>query len=445
MASINTALRTKVYTHEGAPAARNVSLRQQLERTVLSCLLWENEFYESGVEISKRIAELVAANKVEDVLEVAREAKLAMRLRHAPLYLAVELCKRKDARKEMRGLLKDLVTRPDDATEFLALYWKDGRKPIAKQVKLGLADSVKRFDHYQIAKYKNRGGKVKLRDILCLAHPKPKDEDQAKLFKSLLDKEVGAADTWETALSAKGNNAESWMRLINEGKLGGMATLRNLRNMQKADVPDDTIRAAIRGVKAGKLLPINFIAAAPHAPRFESLLEEKFFECFSSKDDKIGGRTIVLVDVSGSMEDKLSGRSELSRMDVACSLAMIARETFSDVGVYTFSHQCVEIPDRRGFALRDAIIGSQPHRGTYLGGAITALRDKFQFDRLIVITDEQSHDPVPRGVKGGYLINVASNRHGVGYDGWVHIDGWSDKVVEYIVKYEEASKFSGGK
>ena len=45
--------------------------------------------------------------------------------------------------------------------------------------------------------------------------------------------------------------------------------------------------------------------------------------------------------------------------------------------------------------------------------------------RLIVITDEQSHDPVPDpAAKHAYLINVASYRNGVGYGRWTHIDGW---------------------
>jgi hypothetical protein len=57
-----------------------------------------------------------------------------------------------------------------------------------------------------------------------------------------------------------------------------------------------------------------------------------------------------------------------------------------------------------------------------------------RLDRLIVVTDEQSHDPVPQ--LKGYMINVASNQNGVGYGQWVHIDGWSDKVLDYIVKYE---------
>ena len=70
-------------------------------------------------------------------------------------------------------------------------------------------------------------------------------------------------------------------------------------------------------------------------------------------------------------------------------------------------------------------------RGTELGNAVKALPPR---GRLIVITDEQSHDPVPQ--MKGYMINVASNKNGVGYGQWLHIDGWSDKVLDYIAKFE---------
>lgn len=46
----------------------------------------------------------------------------------------------------------------------------------------------------------------------------------------------------------------------------------------------------------------------------------------SASKQKMAGSTSVLIDVSGSMDGKLSVRSELTRMDVACSLAMIGRE-----------------------------------------------------------------------------------------------------------------------
>ena len=90
---------------------------------------------------------------------------------------------------------------------------------------------------------------------------------------------------------------------------------------------------------------------------------------------------------------------------------------------------------RRGFALRDAIVHSQPHGGTQLGLALNELRDRG--DRLIVITDEQSHDRVPAPKYGrGYVVNVASYRNGVGYGAWTHIDGWSEAVIEYIRSVE---------
>jgi hypothetical protein len=213
--------------------------------------------------------------------------------------------------------------------------------------------------------------------------------------------------------------------------------LRNIRNMREAGVPDHLIRRGIYRIEAGKLLPMNFIAAARHNPSFEPDLEQKFVECFTGRS-LLAGSTIILVDVSGSMDAKLSGRSELTRMDVACSLAMIGREMCSSLRVFTFSNSLVEVPARRGFALRDAVTGSQPHGGTELGKAVRQLP---ACERLIVITDEQSHDSVPD--RRGYLINVASAKNGVGYGTWLHIDGWSDKVLDYIARHEGNSEDKG--
>jgi 60 kDa SS-A/Ro ribonucleoprotein len=107
------------------------------------------------------------------------------------------------------------------------------------------------------------------------------------------------------------------------------------------------------------------------------------------------------------------------------------------VAVYSFSDDLVQIPARRGFALRDAIEASQPHRSTQLGNAIDILSREEQCDRLMVVTDEQAHDRVSGANGTGYLINVASYRNGVGYGPWMHIDGWSEAVVEYIHALEQ--------
>jgi hypothetical protein len=324
-----------------------------------------------------------------------------------------------------------VFARADEITEFLAIYWKDNKdEPLAKQAKRHVGEAFRRFDEYQLAKYNGGQTAVKLRDAIRITRPKPKDEAQAELWRKLVKGELATPDTWEVELSKGGDKKASWERLLWEDKLGGLAMLRNIRNMRQAGVDDGLIREGITRIKAGKLLPINFIAAARHNPQFEAELEAKFFECFTGKA-KLPGGTIVLVDVSGSMDGKLSGRSELTRMDVACSLAMIGREMFDHLRVFTFSNDLVEVPGRKGFGLRDAITRSQPHGGTELGKAISGLP---ACDRLIVITDEQSHDRVPD--RKGYLVNVASNKNGVGYGTWVHIDGWSDKVLDYIARYE---------
>jgi hypothetical protein len=150
--------------------------------------------------------------------------------------------------------------------------------------------------------------------------------------------------------------------------------------------------------------------------------------------EKLKGRTILLVDVSGSMEASLARRSEMLRMDAACGLAVLLREICETVAVYSFSEKLMQVPARRGFSLRDAIVSSQPHGGTKLGHALRSLRE--QYDRILVVTDEQSHDrvPAPNGV--GYVINVASARNGVGYGAWTHVDGWSEAVVDYIRSLE---------
>ena len=84
----------------------------------------------------------------------------------------------------------------------------------------------------------------------------------------------------------------------------------------------------------------------------------------------------------------------------------------------------------------DAIVGFQPHGATYLGAALAKIY-KLAHDRLIVVTDEQSHDRVPDPVAAkSYMINVASNRNGVGYGRWIHIDGFSEGVIRFIAEAE---------
>src|SRR4051812_38466639 len=104
MATLNRLQRTR--THEGAPAKR-IDALAQLERSVMSCLLWENEFYESGKTIGARIAELVAQVEPAEVARVAIQAKRDMRLRHVPLLLTRELMRTAEGRKQAATLFPE--------------------------------------------------------------------------------------------------------------------------------------------------------------------------------------------------------------------------------------------------------------------------------------------------------------------------------------------------
>ncbi len=428
---LNIFARPPAVTHEAAPAVP-LNAEQQLRRSVLSCLLWENEFYEDGQAIADRIAALAADVPASVTAALAIEARERFNLRHAPLLLLTVLVKTGRGSSLVADTIERVIQRADELSEFLALYWRGGRKPLAKQVKLGLARAFAKFDAYQLAKY-DRDGPVKLRDVLFLVHAKPKDEAQAALWKQVADRTLVSPDTWEVALSGGADKRETFERLLVDRKLGYLALLRNLRNMDQAGVDETLVKDAILARRgAERVLPFRYVAAARAAPRFELWLDEALTEAVL-QGPVLAGRTIVLVDVSGSMDARLSARSDLTRMDAAATLASVVP---GDVRVFSFSQEVVEVPARRGMAGVDAVTRSQPHAATYLGKAVAHV-NRLPHERLIVVTDEQSHDPVPapKAAKA-YMVNVASARNGVGYGAWTHLDGFSESVLRFIQEHE---------
>src|SRR5258707_2689813 len=423
--------------HEGA-VAQKVSAKAELRRTVLTCLLWEDAFYEKGSGIAARIAELVRANKAEDVAALAREARSEMQLRHVPLFLVRELARRKGTGPLVAETLEQVIQRADELGEFVALYWKEKKEPLSAGVKRGLARAFTKFDAYQLAKY-DRESVVKLRDVLFLCHAKPKDEAQAALWKKLVENTLEPPDTWEVALSAGKDKRENFERLLCGGKLGGLAVLRNLRLMLASGVDPKLIRERlVKGV--ARAVPFRFVTAARHAPKLEDALEKAMLKGIAAFE-QLAGSTGLVVDVSGSMNYKLSKKSETTRMHAAAGLPILLREKPHELSIATFSDACVELPPRRGFALRDAIVGSQAHSGTYLKRALSQLHEKAErreLNRLILITDEQSHDGILRALTPrAYAVNVAPYKHGINYgNGWTHLDGWSERIVDYIAAVE---------
>jgi 60 kDa SS-A/Ro ribonucleoprotein len=442
-----------IFTHEGGPA-KHINTTQQLRRLVLPCLLWEDSFYVDGKTIAEQIADAVKTSPASVAAAVAIEARETFHLRHVPLLVVRAMARLHPGSSIVGDTLARVIQRPDEIGEFCAIYWNDAGtskrnfgkgQPLSAQVKKGLAEALRKFDQYQLAKYA-KGGAVRLRDVMFLTKPKPEPEME-ETWKRLADDEIGAADavsklgestgTWESDLSqaeAGADKAEVWTEKLRSGTLGYLALLRNLRNMVEAGVDLGMVRAAIVARKgAGRVLPFRYVAAARAVPQLEPEIDGALCACIAELRP-LSGKTVVLVDVSGSMNQKMSRKSDLTRMEAAATLAAIIP---GDVRMFTFSNQTVEVPPRRGMAGVDAIKQSQPHAGTMLGQAVTCINGLGGVDRLIVITDEQSHDRVPDPVvKHAYMINVAAYRNGVGYGRWTHIDGFSEAVLRFIAEFE---------
>jgi uncharacterized protein with von Willebrand factor type A (vWA) domain len=150
-----------------------------------------------------------------------------------------------------------------------------------------------------------------------------------------------------------------------------------------------------------------------------------------------------MVDTSGSMSCQLSGKGEVTRAQAAASIAAIMNEVCEFTKVYTFdntAHLCTE----KGFSLADrcarSMGGTDIQRST--NDAVKA--NNRPFDRLIIITDEQSSGSyfskeVLR-IPHKYIVNVATYQNGIEYGKFIHINGFSDGIFKYIAEYEKMNE-----
>lgn len=135
MSSVNKKAKVEQTVTHGGATTTVVNSKEQLMRSVMSCMLWEDTFYENGVSIAERIESLVPNVKPEDVYNIAVNAREKSKLRHAPLLLARVMSRLNTHKHLVSDLLSKIIKRPDELTEFLAIYWKDKKQPLSNQVK----------------------------------------------------------------------------------------------------------------------------------------------------------------------------------------------------------------------------------------------------------------------------------------------------------------------
>lgn len=425
-----------------------------LRRAVLANLLWENVAYEGGEDIAQQIATLVPQVDPDRVAWLAIEARTEQKLRHVPLLIASEMSKHATHKHLVGMLLPQIILRADEIAEFLAIYWRDGKHPISKQVKKGLAAAFDRFNEYGFGKYASKGKQVRARDVMFLTHPKPKPGKEA-LYALVANDVVPTPDTWEVALSAGADKKATWERLITENQLGALAFVRNLRNMEQVGVDRDVIAYGFANLKPEWLLPFNFITAARHAPRWQRELEECMLRGLAG-GTKLPGHSIFVVDVSGSMHNTVSAKSELTRADAAKAMAMLAAEVCESVTIYATAgsdmqgvHATELARPYHGFALVEELTRLEGK----LGGGGIFTRQCLEYikneergvvpDRIMVFSDSQDCDHVNNRVprpfgKQNYIVDVSANTRGINFKGaWTaEISGWSEHFLKYIAASE---------
>lgn len=421
-----------------------------LRRAVLANLLWEDIAYMDGVSVSDEISRLVPLCEPQDVARLTIEARQMQKLRHTPLFLAVQMAKYPSHNALLDEVLPQIITRADMLTDFLAIYWKDKKQPLTNKIKKGLAKAFDNFDEYQFAKY-DRNANIKLRDVMFLSHPKAKDEKQEILFSKIANRELAVPDTWEVALSTGQDKLQTWVRLIESRKIGGMALLRNISNMERAKVPSDIIKKGIANISSTMLLPLDFLKSARMNKKYEKDIEKAMLNSYS-RLPKLKGKTLFILDVSGSMTAPISSKSNFSRMDSAIAMAMLASNQCEDYKLVITAgddwkrigaHYEIENPSK-GFDLYEQVNKGKKYVGG--GGIFTRqclewCKEEYkgeEFDRIIVFSDSQDCDivdktPKPFG-KFNYICDVSANTKGINYKGaWTsEISGFSEHFLTYI-------------
>lgn len=442
----------------GQLAARS-SNADKLRRLVMANLLFEQNFYSTGLEAAQEIAELIPKCAAAEVASIAIEARAKQKLRHVPLFIGVHMLRYDETLRLAAHVFEQVCTRPDQITDAIALYLSENKIKanskwtLPRQMKLGLSAAFAKFNEYQLAKYDRKGKRVSLVGALRIIHACPRGQEQADLWRRLIEGKLATPNTWEVALSSGRNKNSAWTELLQDKTLGDLAFLRNIRNMQEAGVSVAKIIQRLGRVSSKDILPLDFLKAEKYAPTLSAEIGEAMLRCYDGLE-KLPGTTVLVIDVSGSMTKKLSGKSEFTRMEVATALLMLARAraeraiivaTAGSDGSRT--HKSKLLPNLQGFGLRrevqlayDGLGGG----GIFTRQALEWAQEKVSepVDRVIVLSDSQDMDrtntvPRPFG-RYNYIIDVSAEKLGVNYKGvWTaEVSGWSEHFIDFIAASE---------
>lgn len=444
-AALNT---RKTVNKEGAQAF-SLHPEEELYSLVVTSSL-SKAFYESANERISRLRSLVSVVDPLFVAQLAIYARTQMNLRSIPLVLAVELARVHRGDSLLGRLLPKVILRADEITELLAYFQqadgRTGQKKLGKlpnQMYRGLASAFHNFNEYGLAKY-NRDTAIKLRDALFLCHAKPRSDEEAALYKRLIDGTMATPYTWETELSEVGQQkfptpeakalafTTKWQELIdsfitiNEPKGMGnptvskvsnyMALLRNLRNILEASVDFDHMTKLCMGlsdptaVQKSKQFPFRFLSAyvelldstvSENSP-YSGMALKALEDAVNSSADTIEGfdqntTVFIAIDTSGSMATSISQKSSVLMMDIGFMLGMMLERRCKKVYTSVFAQGFKQMQLPKGAVLANAMnlrrrsgeVGHSTNGYLVLQNLITT---KKVVDKVMFFTDCQLYD-----------------------------------------------------
>lgn len=408
---------TKTVNYEGAPAYKSMTPEQALY-VLTAANMYQDNYYGSKDFFRKSLINFISLCDPDYVMKLAYYVRTKMYLRTIPVIMLAELAK---MGKLKAWIVPKVIQRPDEITELVA-YWGtiSGHNTIKKmphQLKIGLAEAMKKFNAFQYRKY-NKQGKmsVTFKDVMRIVHPKADNTAMNEVFKSIINDTLPKIETWETQLSgAKEQNKskeETWTDLIENKKLGYMAALRNLRNMIEAQVPLETYDKVLDiisnkdAVLKSKQFPFRWYSAYS---QIWSLGDIRVSPTVAALDqavrhavDNIPGiefmdnkSILIACDVSGSMRSTLSANSVVELIDVGIILGKLMKHK------YRYTVTGVFGTTWKPFDFSRSLMGSErlPDVGLSTNAHETlrwALENDKKFDALMFFSDMQIyHDISP--------------------------------------------------
>lgn len=328
MAKFNKTTKTeKVASYEGGEVFEKNPVDDWINFLFSSYL--ENQFYESADEQMNRYTELTqkVGEKLgwEFVAKASFFSRNVLGMRSVSELTAAILNRYQFDNK--RAYFRNFLKRPDDVSEVFAAIDMLGDKRSHALVR-GAGDYLSSLKDYQLGKYKLKGKEYNMYDLINITHAHSATIDKYKAGT------LETPDTWETAISGSKSDEEksqNWQRLVEENKLGYLALIRNLRNIVNSSPDADWIEEYLVpqiknkvAIKKSLVFPYQIYCSWKNYGIRNISIDaalDRAFRIACGNMPKMDGRTVIILDVSGSMENKLSSNSQLTLKEVGAVYA----------------------------------------------------------------------------------------------------------------------------